>query len=248
MADGNVNSSGGWGRRDFLGGAALLAMALGIPAAAVKLSSLDADSAPSQRQSALMKEVAQLVIPATGTKGAGDVGVGAFVLLALAHGLENARAPLAEDAPAALMPFRRRDGSLDHAAWLEAELDRRAGADFLKAAPDTRTAALTTLDAEAFAEGQNAHPWRTVKALILLGYYTSEEGGSRELAYEHVPANGCPIFRPRPMRDPSAAIGQGWSSDNDANLRIRRNRRGQRHHRRLGSQGIDRSRPQSPDD
>ncbi len=81
--------AGGWDRRDFLGGAALLALALGLPIAAVKLSDLPADEAPTDRQRLLMREVSQLVIPRTATAGAGDVGAGDFVILALAHGLEN---------------------------------------------------------------------------------------------------------------------------------------------------------------
>ena len=49
----------GWSRREVLEGAGLLAMVLGIPAAAVKLSRLDPDEAPSARQRALLREVAQ---------------------------------------------------------------------------------------------------------------------------------------------------------------------------------------------
>ncbi len=208
MSDQAHISNTGWNRRDFLGGAALLALAIGIPIAGVSLSTLDADDAPSARQVMLMSEVAQLVIPATATKGAGDVGVGAFVLLAMAHGLENARAPLAKDAPAGLQSFARRDGSLDYAAWLEAELNRRTGSDFLNAAPDKRRAVLSALDAEAFAESQNANPWRTIKALILLGYYTSEEGGSRELAYEHIPGKWVPDM---PVEPDTRSYSSDWT-------------------------------------
>ena len=206
MPDPTQSETTGWHRRDFLGGAALLAMAIGIPVTGVTLSSLDADDAPSARQVELMKEVAQLVIPATATKGAGDVGVGAFVLLAMAHGLENSRAPIPKEAPAGLQSFARRDGSLDQAAWLEAELDRRANPDFLKANAEIRASALSKLDADAFAEGQNAHPWRTIKALILLGYYTSEEGGSHELAYEHIPGKWVSDM-------PAAPDARSYSSD-----------------------------------
>lgn len=206
MTDQAKTQDVGWNRRDILGGAALLALALGIPVAAIELSTMDADNAPSERQSALMTEVAQLVIPTTATKGAGEVGVGAFVLLAMAHGLENARAPLPMGAPAGLLPFRRRDGSLDFATYLEAELDGRAGMDFLKAAPAKRATTLAALDTEAFAADQNAHPWRTIKALILLAYYTSEEGGSRELAYEHVPGKWVPDM-------PTAPDARSFSSD-----------------------------------
>ena len=81
----------GWKRREFLGAAALLAAVVGVPAATVKLSALDEDEAPSDRQRALLREVSQLVLPRTSTPGAGEVGTGDFVALALAHGLEGSR-------------------------------------------------------------------------------------------------------------------------------------------------------------
>ncbi|MET0179698.1 MAG: gluconate 2-dehydrogenase subunit 3 family protein [Novosphingobium sp.] len=177
----------GWDRRDFISGAALLALVLGVPVAAAALSDLPAGEAPSERQRRLMREVAQLVVPRTDTPGAGDVGTAAFVILALAHGLESSRAPSAGAAAPQLARFRRGDGSLRHVAWLEHELDRRAGGDFLRRPAKQRADTLAALDAEAFAEGVREHPWRTIKGLVLTGYYTSEAGATRELRYELVP-------------------------------------------------------------
>lgn len=178
----------GWTRRDFAGGIALFALALGIPAAAVNLTDLAAEDAPTDRQSRLMADVSDLVIPRTDTPGAMDLGVGAFVILALAHGLGATRVPMASGmVTAALAPFRRRDGSLRHLAWLEHALDRAAGGDFLRHGRERRTALLAALDAEAFAQGAAFSPWTAIKGLILTGYYTSEAGGSRELRYELVP-------------------------------------------------------------
>jgi hypothetical protein len=37
-----------------------------------------------------------------------------------------------------------------------------------------------------------AQPWHTIKNLILIGYYTSEVGGSQELQYELVPTRFDP--------------------------------------------------------
>ena len=48
---------------------------------------------PSERQQAVAKQVAQILIPATDTPGGGDVGADAFLILALAHGLDGTRAP-----------------------------------------------------------------------------------------------------------------------------------------------------------
>lgn len=178
----------GWNRREFTAGAALLALALGIPAAGVKLTDLDAADLPSDRQRRLIVEVSDLVIPRTDTPGAMDVGVGDFVVLALAHGLSGTRAPMAsETITASVAPFRRRDGSLRHLAWLEHMLDRAAGGDFLRHGQAERASLLTALDAEAFAQGAPPSPWTAIKGLILTGYYTSEAGGSQELRYELVP-------------------------------------------------------------
>ena len=181
-------SRSGWNRRDFTAGAALLAMALGIPAAGVKFTDPGGEDLPSDRQRNLIADVSDLVIPPSDTPGAKDVGVGDFVVLALAHGLSGTRTPMAAGmVTAALEPFRRRDGSLRHLPWLEHVLDRAAGGDFLRHDRAERTRLLAALDAEAFAQGALPSPWTAIKGLILTGYYTSEAGGSQELRYELVP-------------------------------------------------------------
>nr|WP_246438691.1 gluconate 2-dehydrogenase subunit 3 family protein [Novosphingobium piscinae] len=189
-----------------MGAAGLVALAFGLPAAAVTLSSLDPATAPTPAQRALFREVSQLVLPRTRTPGAGDVGAGDFVLLALAHGLDGARQPLAQPTPA-LLPHLRPDGTLDHAAWLEAELNRRAGGRFLRAAG--RAGILAALDAEAYAEGRRDHPWRTVKGLILTGYYTTEIGGAQELRYELVPGRWEPDLPATPQ---TVAYSSDWTA------------------------------------
>jgi len=163
------------------------ALVAGVPLAAVKLSRRPQGDTPTDRQRKLIGDVSQLVIPATDTPGAGDIGVGDFVILALVHGLEGSRSPASATAMPNLSGYSRPDGSLRYLDWLEDELDRRAGGDFPGARPAAREAALRALDTEAFAESAAGHPWRTIKALILTGYYTSEVGGSQELRYELVP-------------------------------------------------------------
>jgi hypothetical protein len=110
-----------------------------------------------------LQRVCALVIPQTDTPGAGQLGVAEFVVLAAAHGLEGAT-------PDTLPAF--------HAL---------IGADFASLPEARQVALLTELDRAAFAPGAAPGPWRTVKALILTGYYTSEVGASRELQYELVP-------------------------------------------------------------
>lgn len=202
------SAESGWNRRDFIGAAALFALAIGVPIAAVKLSNLDAEDAPSERQRALLREVAQLVIPRTGTPGAGELGVGDFVALALAHGLEDSRRPVARPEGRRPLPLRG-DGSVRHVDWLEAELDRRSSGDFLSQPAATRTAVLAALDAEAYPKGpppKNPSPWRTIKALVLTGYYTTEVGGAQELRFELVPGRYDPDL-------PVTPDTRAWSSD-----------------------------------
>jgi hypothetical protein len=197
----------GWNRREFMGAAALLALVVGVPAGVVSLTGLDDADAPTDRQRAMMREVAQAVLPRTGTPGAGEVGVGDFVILALAHGLDGTRAPAASAAtPHAFPQNRRSDGSLRYLEWLETTLDRAASGDWLGKPESRRVALVAELDGRAFAKDAGEHPWKKVKGLILTGYYTSEVGGSQELRYELVPGRYDPAV-------PLAPGDRAWSSD-----------------------------------
>lgn len=199
-----------WKRRDFIGAASLLALALGVPVATISVSHLDPAEAPDARQITLFRDVAELVIPRSETPGAGDVGAGEFVLLALAHGLEKSREPWPQEGMAAgLASFVRADGSLRMADWLQQALDRRANGDFLRRDVTERTRILTAHDAEAFAEGAPPSPWKVIKGLVLTGYYTSEAGGSHELRYELVPGRYDPKL---PLRPGDAAFSSDWSA------------------------------------
>lgn len=193
----------GWSRRSFLGAATLVALQAAVPGGAAVLGKLDPKDAPSPRRRKFMRMVADHVIPATDTPGAGAVGTGDFVLVALAHGLEGTRRPPA--ANPAFAPFMRADGSLDHAAWLEAKL----GPKWLTLPPVRRHDALAALDAAAFKGDASAAPWRAIKGLILTGYYTSEVGGSKELNYELVPGR----FDPKvPVTAETRAYSSDWTA------------------------------------
>lgn len=199
-------SEAGWNRRDFLQGAALFALVVGVPVTVLNLQGDESDS-PSDRQREMMRAVSDHVIPATGTPGAGSAGVGDFVILALAHGLDGTRAPMGAAAmPAGVADFRRKDGSLRYLDWLERSLDRAANGNWVGKPPAQREAVLAALDKEAYAQGADAHPWRKLKGLILTGYYTSEIGGSKELNYELVPGRYDPAVPLKPG-------DKAWSSD-----------------------------------
>ncbi|WP_062783802.1 gluconate 2-dehydrogenase subunit 3 family protein [Novosphingobium capsulatum] len=194
----------GWQRRDFLAGLALLGLAVGPAAAAVAASA--PQDANIVRYQGLMRDVAQIVIPRTDTAGAGDVGAGAFVLLGLAHGLGGAHQPVTTSG---LEGFSSADGRFDHARWLALELDRRAGGDFAHAGLPARQAAVAGLDRDAFADAPMAQPWRTIKNLVLTGYYTSEIGGSKELNYELVPGRWDPDV---PVTPTTRAYSSDWTA------------------------------------
>lgn len=193
----------GWSRRSFLGAAALVAVQAAVPGGAAVLAKLDPRDAPSPRRRKLMRLVADHVIPATDTPGAGAVGAGDFVLVALAHGLEGTRKP--PSANPAFAPHLRADGSLDHAAWLEARL----GPKWLTLPAARRHEQLSALDAAAYKNDPTAAPWRAIKGLILTGYYTSEIGGSKELNYELVPGR----FDPKvPVTPETRAYSSDWTA------------------------------------
>lgn len=205
-----MSSEIGWNRRGLLGGAALLALVIGVPSGVALLSRVDEDELPSERQREMLREVAQLVIPATQTPGAGDVGVGDFVILALAHGLDGTRQPAASaQTPPVFTEYRRRDGSLCYVDWLEATLDRAVNGDWLGKAPERRRAILAAVDAQAFEKQPVESPWRKIKGLILTGYYTSQAGGSRELQFELVPGRYDPKV---PLAPGARAFSSDWTA------------------------------------
>ena len=200
-------AEGGWTRRDFAGAAALLAMVVGVPVAVLQFPAQDDADALTERQRDMIREVAQQVIPRTETAGAGDVGVGDFVILALAHGLDGTRTPAsAASSPYALPDYRRRDGSLRYLSWLEQALDRQAKGDWLARPSAQRGSDLAAIDAAAFLPEAGDHPWKKIKGLIVTGYYTSEVGGSKELNYELVPGRYDPAVPVHPG-------DKGYSSD-----------------------------------
>lgn len=209
-------SAGGNGagltRRQLVGGGLILAAVVGVPLYLLK-GPTSADAVASDRQRALVKDVSQIVIPRTDTPGAGEVGVGDFVILALAHGLIGtgeppSKGPAAGPAQAASAPAFT-GVKFDYLLWLETALDDGAGGDWSAAPEERRVQALQTIDAAAFPPGPppaQPSPWQAIKALILTGYYTSQVGGSEELAFELVPGRFDPDI-------PLTPAMRAWSND-----------------------------------
>ena len=192
------------GRRALLGNMALLLGVAALPAEALA-GGKKAKAFLSKPRMRLLSAVSDTIMPATDTPGAGDAGAGAFVALALAHGLEGTLAPLTASQREAVPPaLLRPDGSLRYVAWLQAVL----GTGWLAAAPADRAASLAALDAAAFANDPPAQPWRKLKALILTGYYTSQIGGAQELRYVAVPGRFDPAEAVTPA---TRSISNDWT-------------------------------------
>lgn len=191
-------------RREVLAGAAIFALATGLP-----IPAQAAGETPSPRIALLLKTVAQIVIPRSDTPGAGDVGVGAFLPLAFAHGLEGTREPWRGAAAADML---RADGSLRHELWLDRELNRRAGRDFLALPSAQQAKIVAQLDGEAFPAGPppaTPNPWVAIKALILIGYYSSEAGASKELQYNLIPGRWDADL---PLKPDDRAFSNDWTA------------------------------------
>jgi hypothetical protein len=131
---------------------------------------------------ALLKDVCDQVIPDTATPGAVAARVPEFVLQALSVGIGGARG--------------------DELSRFSAEL----GEDYPNAEHARRQELLAHHDAAAFAAIPPKGAWPMIKKLVVLGYYTSEIGGSRELAYELDPGG----FKPDVSCGPGS---RAWSND-----------------------------------
>lgn len=128
-----------------------------------------AGPALSAEQFALLEQVCEAMIPTTDTPGAIVAGVPAFIRQMLEEwGSEETRTELIGVLE-----------TLEKLAW------SRFGASFVELAPDRRFEVLKTFDAQRLAQQDPAY--RKFKRLMLLGYYQSEIGATRELRFELVP-------------------------------------------------------------
>jgi hypothetical protein len=172
-------------RREVLSGAASLLAAGAVWAAVRKVApaALLPGETPAAR--AFVERLCDIVIPDTDTPGARRAGVPAFLFLALAHGLESSSSA---DLDQLLKDIRAGAGREAH------QLDAQHLHD-----------AVAAIDAKAF-ESRGSY-WSRLKKVIIIGYYTSEIGGSQELRYELAPGRYEPDL---PVTADTRALSNDW--------------------------------------
>jgi len=132
--------------------------------------------------------VVDLMIPATDTPGALEAGVPRFMDRMLADWAS-------EESRGTLMRAIRE---------VQDRAEALHGRPLSKQSAEQQLAALQRIDREAYESGDDASPYRQLKALILFSYYSSEIGASVELRYNPVPGDypGCV---------PLDAVGRAWN-------------------------------------
>jgi len=142
------------------------------------------DALFSQQEIAFLDEVAETILPETETPGARAAGVGPFMALIVTDCFS----------PEEQVLFR--EGMLT----LDAGCIERFGAGFVIATPEQRLEYLQVLDQEqvemmkGHKEGMPAHYFRTMKELVLLGYFTSEIGCTQAMRYVEAPGQYKPCL------------------------------------------------------
>ncbi|MBL8300974.1 MAG: gluconate 2-dehydrogenase subunit 3 family protein [Rhodanobacteraceae bacterium] len=187
-------------RRDWI---ASVASALGLSVTAATLPMLlsacnTPPSAPSPAQpdrpqpdprTALVEQLAEMIIPQTDTPGAIETGTPAFVL----HFMRIC---------ATTQEREKFDRGL---AKLEAVAKTQQAGPFTTLTSEARTALLHKLDrGQTPFDAADKAFFSLLKSAVLLGYYTSEAGATQELAFLPVPGAYRGNF-------PFAQVGKAWS-------------------------------------
>jgi hypothetical protein len=166
----------------------MLGGAISAPAALAILQGCSArESAPAAGVPALkflkaaqypvIAEIAEIMLPKTDTSGAKDVGVPAFIDVAL-------------DAV-----YDQESKDRFNAGYAEFETTAKSGGkSFLEQEPAARAALVKSALESALAGDHKPKPFIVMtRELVLLGYFTSEQGIRQNMTYEAVPTvfHGC---------------------------------------------------------
>jgi hypothetical protein len=160
-----------------LGGASLIGQSVWL-AGPAEGARPDAFSAS---EIALLDEIADTILPPTGTPGAKAAGVGPFMAVMVRDAYD----------PAEQRIFRK------GLATLERECRTQHDTDFMTATPEQRHALLERLDREQYdymrgPKADTPHYFRMMKELALLGYFTSEIGYTQAMRYTETPGRFDP--------------------------------------------------------
>lgn len=163
-----------------LGGVALVGQ--GAMLAGCQRREPDAAAAPAaftESDIALLDEIAETILPETGTPGAKAAGVGPFIALMVTDCYSEREQQV----------FRAGLAALDE------ECRDLHGASFLFATPEQRLALLEKIDAKQAGWSHDeapVHYFRMLKELTLLGYFTSEVGCTQAQRYVETPGRYDP--------------------------------------------------------
>ena len=137
----------------------------------------------SSDEKKIVERMSDIIIPRTDTPGAVDAGAPAFVMMMMneCHTAEDQK-----KFHAGLMGFDK-------------ECKEKSGASFLKLSPEKQEEVVKRLDATALDKKNKKSSdeefvfYRNLKALTLLGFFTSEPGATKTLRYAQVPGHyeGC---------------------------------------------------------
>jgi len=130
-----------------------------------------------------LDEVAETILPATGTPGAKAAKVGEFMTVMVRDCYEE----------------KDQKVFMDGMKKLDEASKTKNGKSFMDSTPQQRHDLLVALDAEQKEyqknrkEGEPTHYFRMMKELTLSGYFTSEVGATKALRYVAVPGKyeGC---------------------------------------------------------
>lgn len=147
---------------------------------------VDAGKLFDERLMADLKAICQTIIPRTDTLGAGDVDVHGFIDNQLVHCYEKTQQ--------------------DDVKQVIVEVGKQHKDGFMGLTHEKQKALLIKLDNQdsAFSETLT-QGFKTLKSLVIFGYYTSQEGASKELKY---------LAFPGPFKGsvPYKSVGRGYGS------------------------------------
>ncbi len=145
----------------------------------------------------LISEIAETIVPETETPGAKTAGVGLFVIRILADCRSQAE----------------RESFVKGLDEFEQGCFSQFGHSFIKCTPQQKLSLLEKLDSEALGLWSKIKErvfhqnnfFKTLKELVLIGYFTSRQGATRALSYDPIPGKWIVCLKMKPGQ-------KGWAT------------------------------------